>query len=192
MKHNIVADTSFYSCNIKDLSRLDLITYYLENYQFHAGHIILDKELLPNIDCDKTIADKISRRESANYTELFKALCLRDDKHIEEDGEYEAIGIALELALTNELHRLIIDDSTPRNFAKKIPLLKEKTMGTIGFIRDSYHKDRIITKEQCIAHLKAIHRAYETNPDKNHRPCSMDEKIVKNVLLPLIQELENA
>ena len=192
MKHNIVADTSFYSCNIKDLSRLDLLTYFLENYQFHAGHIILDKELLPNIDCDKTIADKISRRDSANYTELFKAISQRKNKHIEEDGEYEAIGIALELALTNELHRLIIDDSTPRNFAKKIPLLKEKTMGTIGFIRDSYHKDRIITKEQCIAHLKAIHRAYETNPDKTHRPCSMDEKFVREVLLPLIQELENA
>lgn len=192
MKQNIVADTSFYSCSIKDLNRLDLLLHYLENYQFHAGHIILDKELLPHIDCAKTIADKISRKETLNYTELFRALCQRDDEHLENDGEYEAIGIALELALTNDLHSLIIDDATPRKLAQKISLLEDKTRGTIGFIRDSYHKDSIITKEQCIAHLKAIHSSYENNPDKTHRPCSMDDKLVQKVLLPLIQELENA
>ncbi len=113
---------------------------------------------------NETIRKKFAYKES-NYAELFKPLSDRDPKHIEKDGEYEAIGISVDLSLTNSLHCLILDDDEPKKFAmfnvaKKFPELKDKIHGTVGFINNSYTNDSLISREQCIDHLKAIHYVY--------------------------------
>ncbi|MPL77886.1 hypothetical protein SDC9_23746 [bioreactor metagenome] len=196
MKKNVVADTSFFICNACNLRRIDLLLNYLNLYQFYAGPIILNKEI-PNMGKeDETIRKKFAYNES-NYAELFKPLSDRDPKHIEEDGEYEAIGISVDLCLTNSLHCLILDDDGPKKFAmfnvaKKFPELKDKIHGTVGFINNSYTNDSLISREQCIDHLKAIHYVYLQYQQKgeNRRPCSMDPAFVNKSLLPLIKKLE--
>jgi len=196
MKNNVVADTSFFICHACNLRRTDFLLNYLDLYQFYVGPIILMKEL-PNMGKDdETIRKKLIYKES-NYAELFKMLSARDSKHIEEDGEYEAIGLAVELSLTNNLKYLIIDDKGPKNFAKntitkKFLELNGKIVGTVGFICNCYRIDSLIEKEKCLENLKAIHTAYleyEQN-GKTQRPCSMDDKFINNTLLPLITDLE--
>lgn len=200
MKGNISADSSFYICNAFNLKRTDLLINYLDLYQFYAGPIIFDNEITDIFIQHPEIRKKITRVESpysTAYTDLFKILSPRKKEHIEEDGEYEAIGLAIELTLTKSLHSLIIDDNGPKNFAKiqianLFPDLHGKIRGTVGFIRYCYVNDSVITKEQCIAHLTAIYErflAYQIHGEIR-RPCSMDAKFVKNTLLPLIKELE--
>lgn len=200
MKGKVSADSSFYICCAFNLKRTDLLTKYLDLYQFYAGPIILDQEITDLFIQHPEIHKKITRVEnkySKAYTELFKLLSPRKKEHIEEDGEYEAIGLAVELTLTTSLHSLILDDNGPKNFAKiqianLFPDLEGKIRGTVGFIRYCYVNDTLITKEQCIAHLTAIYERflqYQTNGE-TQRPCGMDEKFVKNTLLPLIKELE--
>lgn len=198
MKKNVAADTSFYVCTACNIKQTDVLLHYLNNYQFHAGKIILDEELPDMGKNNDAIREKISRN-NANYTELFKALSKRKDKHIENDGEYEAIGIAIELSLTNSLHCLILDDNSPKKFAKniiaaKFPELIGKVHGTMGFMEMSCLEDKLIKKEEVICNLKKMYQSYidfEKSGKKEHRPCSMDEKLVNTVLLPLIQKLEN-
>lgn len=192
---NVVADTSFFICNACTLKRCDLLLQYLDLYQFHAGKNIM-KEIRRMEPCDIEICSKIkSINVNANYIELFKHISTRNSNHIEDDGEYEAIGIAIELSLTKEgLHCLILDDKKAKNFASsKFPQLREKIHGTIGFISNSYQKDRQISKSQCLYHLKAIHQTYVEHKKDGilERPCAMDESFVNKHLLPLIKEVEN-
>lgn len=201
LKGNISADSSFYLCNAIDLKRIDLLKNYLDIYQFYAGTIILNEEISDILKEYPEINDKIKRVESKyseKYNELFKVLSKRNEKHINEDGEYEAIGIAIELAIADNLSYLILDDHSPSNFAKnqiavKFPELFGKIVGTVGFIRDSYLKDSLITRDQCVSHLKSIYQTYldYQKMGKSKRPCSMDEKFVNKTLLPLIKEVEN-
>lgn len=195
MKKNVVADTSFFICNACTLKRCDLLLQYLDLYQFHAGKNIMDE--IPHMEpCDKEIRSKIkSINVNANYIELFKPISTRNSDHIENDGEYEAIGIAIELSLTKEgLHCLILDDKKAKNFASsKFPQLHGKIHGTIGFIYNSYKEDRLISKPQCLYHLKAIYQAYVEHKKDGilERPCAMDENSVNKHLLPLIKKVEN-
>ena len=198
MKKNVVADTSFFICHACNLKSYDLLHQYLDLYTFHAGPIITQREL-PHLGTqNEEIRSKISIRNN-NYTELFKALSPRTSDHLTHDGEYEAIGIAIELSLTQDLHCLILDDNGPKNFAKNhiaplFPELSGKIHGTVGFIANSHRIDKLNPKSNCIDHLKAIYQAYLTYQasGKPQRPCGMDPTFVRTTLLPLISELENS
>jgi len=195
LKNKVVADTSFFCCYAYNLKRSDWLLHYLDLYEFHYGPNI-KRELSSLHDHKDLIYDKLVY-ENHDYNELFKALSDRDDKHIEEDGEYDAIGIAITLSLTNSLKYLVLDDKGPKNFAKFqiAALFKEldgKICGTVGFINNSHCTDALIQRDHCVEILKTIyqtHCEYEMRGDPK-RPCSMDSRFVKNELIPLISKLE--
>lgn len=173
MKKNVVADTSFFICNICDLKKYDLLLRYLDLYQFYAGNNI--KRELPNVRShNEEIRRKICFMSTkVNYGELFKLLSSRSPHHIKNNGEYEAIGIAIELSLTESLHCLVLDDKRPKKFVlnKIVPLfpkLKGKIYGTIRFIDNSCRIDKLIPKSQCIDHLQAIHHAWIKSQKLTH------------------------
>ena len=115
MRKHVVADTSFYICHACNLKRTDLLEKFLQSFQFHYGPIIDDE--IPHLGKNDDKIRKQITHHPDNYAALFKPFSKRG-KHLEEDGEYEAIGIAVELSMTGELDYLIIDDNGPKNFAK--------------------------------------------------------------------------
>jgi len=196
MRKHVVADTSFYICHACNLKRTDLLEKFLQSFQFHYGPIIDDE--IPHLGKNDDKIRKQITHHPDNYAALFKPFSKRG-KHLEEDGEYEAIGIAVELSMTGELDYLIIDDNGPKNFAKNkiaqiYPILsRDKIVGTIGFIRDCHKKESLLTKDECVNHLKSMydtHLLYKEEGQKQ-RPCSLDDKFVEETLLPLIKELED-
>lgn len=196
MRKNVVADTSFYICHACNLKRIDHLENLLQSFQFHYGPII--NEEIPHLGKHDDRLRKQITPHATNYAVLFKPFSKRG-KHLEEDGEYEAIGIAVELSMTGELDYLIIDDNGPKNFAKNkiariYPTLStEKIVGTVGFIRDCHKKESLLTKDECISRLKSMydtHLLYKKE-GRTQRPCSLDDKFVEETLLPLIKELED-
>lgn len=194
MKHgNVVADNSFYSCHVCDLQRIEWLERYFSLYQFHYG-TNLRSEMPKRITSSQCL--NAATFHERDYSELFRPFIGRTPIH-HNDGEYEAIGIACNLALTDDLAYLILDDRVPNKCAKriaeeKILALQGKVIGTIGFIRDSHLKDQLLNQGEVLEILHAIHDRFQaqSSPSGKHRPCSMDPHVVENVLLPVIADIE--
>jgi len=188
-KHgNVVADNSFYSCYICDLQRREWIERFISLYQFHYGPTLYSE--MPKPLSSQCLSTAIRHEE--DYSALFLPLITSSHyTNHHEDGEYEAIFIACKLAQTSDLAYLILDDRVPYKCAKRIPVLQEKVTGTIGFIKDSYLKDQVLSQKEAVDMLKAIHERFSQESSEKHRPCSMDPIVVEQVLLPAIDEVKN-
>lgn len=190
---NVVADTSFYSCHACDLQRIDWLERYFSLYQFHYGKK-LRSEMPERITSSQCLNEATCHER--DYSELFRPFIGRTPSH-HKDGEYEAIGIACNLAQIDDLAYLILDDRVPYKCAKriaeeKIQGLQGKVTGTIGFIKDIHLKDQLLNQEEVLEILHAIYDRFQAqqSSSEKHRPCSMDPKAVKEILLPAIAEIE--
>ncbi|MCZ7382161.1 MAG: hypothetical protein O8C64_11415 [Candidatus Methanoperedens sp.] len=179
----IVPDSSFYICFTNDLKRRECFYEVANLYSVYIGRRIL-KEICKEVSGDKNFLSTV-RIINFDYYELIKPYFGRNEDHI-DDGEYEAIGIAHFLAEKGYLKYLIIDETRAKNFVTKhFPYLINNTVGTIGFIRDSCCKDRKISTSKALGILNAIKEAVDSG--KTNRPCSMDTKSYKNILIPTIE-----
>lgn len=181
----IAPDSSFFICFKCDLKRNDLLYEIVDNYSIYVGNRIL-KEISTKKTDEKLIS--IVNVVEVDYYELIKPYFGRNPSHL-DDGEYEAIGIAHFLNDLNCLEFLIIDEAIARNFViKHFPDLKNKLVGTVGFIRDSYCKTAVIELSVALEILNLMYKA--VNNIKTKRPCSMDTKNYKNILIPTIKKLK--
>ena len=163
MKENIVADTSFYICNISELNCPKLIEKYLENYKFHIGFEILSE--LPSALANENYFKNNVELHKDDYSILWKPFFTRSKKH-QKDGEYNAIGIALTLKIQNRLRHLILDDKKAKKFAKSNNFnLETHIVGTVEFIKISCFMDQFITKGECLQYLEILYQKYH-NQDR--------------------------
>ena len=182
MSECIVSDSSFYICFLSDLKKRKWLYKFLNYYSFHLGEKILG-ELPDCVRKDEGFIVKVSIDEY-DYYELIKPFFGREKKH-RDDGEYEAIGIAYHLNRKNSLKCLIIDESKARNFVNRhFPKLREKLVGTIGFIRNCYLEESIDIV-CALDILTSIKDAVEKG--EKERPCSMNEKNYRKILMPAIK-----
>lgn len=180
---SIAADTSFYSCFFCYIKDINYLYNFLNCYLFHIGPQI-GIELPKKLREDPIFKSQINY-EKFEYLELMKPYLKRDISHT-TDGEYEAIGLAYNLDIKNELKYLIIDDRKPHKFVKRhFSHLDKYLVGTIGFIRDCCCKDSHIDKKETIKLLNHIKELTE-NSSEDIRPCSMDKKKYISIIDPTI------
>lgn len=184
MEDGVASDSSFYICFGSDLKRKDWLRKFVNIYSFYAGKQIKKESI--SLFKDENFNSSIKFVEF-DYYELIKPFLGRDSKHM-NDGEYEAIGIAHFLESKGCLKYLIIDDLTPRNFVTRhFPDLGKNLVGTIGFIRDCCCEDKKIKCEQAIEILNSIKESVEKG--EVNRPCSMDIKNYKEILIPAMEKI---
>lgn len=191
MIENIVADTSFYLCYYNDINKRDFLDIFLNTYSFHLGPKIF-KELPSELsECSKFQSSTVFSEVS--FFELIKPYFGRSKEH-ENDGEYEAIGVALHLNLHSNLKYLILDEKIAHNFVQSnFKSLTPKLKRNFSFIRDCYKIDSLISLSIAIEILETIKSCAEKailEGNKHKRPCSTDIKVYNNILIPLIEELK--
>lgn len=180
---SIAADTSFYSCFFCYIKDINHLYNFLNHYLFYIGPQI-KIELPEKLRKDPIFNSRINYAKF-DYYELMKPYLKRDISHA-TDGEYEAIGLAYNLDIKNELKYLIIDDRKPHNFVKMhFKHLDKYLVGTIGFIRDCCCNDNYISQEEAINLLNHIKFLVKNSTD-NKRPCSMDKKKYISIIDPTI------
>jgi len=182
----VISDSSFYICFSCDLKRKDWLYNFLEIYSFYLGTKILN-ELPSSLFKDKKFISKVNKH-NCDYYELIKPFFGRKSKH-RDDGEYEAIGIAYYLLSKDCLKYLILDESIARNFVERyFPDLKEKLVGTIGFIRACCCVDKNIHPKHAIGILNTIKETVEKG--EKDRPCNMDKKNYQKILIPVMKDIK--
>jgi hypothetical protein len=193
MAECIVADSSFYCCFESDISKQEDLLFLLKKYDFFLGQNITNEipETLRN--CDE-FADSINFIEG-NFFELVRPVFGRSKEH-ETDGEYEAIGIAYHLNEHFNLKNLILDDFIAYKFTKRnFEELSKKLTRTIGFVKDCCYLEKTVSPEKTLNILSSMKKSFEQYEkdvsQKRKRPCSLDEKVYKQILIPLIIQIED-
>jgi hypothetical protein len=130
-----------------------------------------------------------------NFFELIRPFFTRSPKH-ENDGEYEAIGIAYHLNEHYNLKYLILDDSIAYKFTKKnFDTLAKKLIRTIGFIKNCCYIDKSLSSQRTLEILLEMKKSFEIYneniSEKKKRPCSLDQKVYSTILIPLIAQLQD-
>lgn len=185
MEEGVSADSSFYICLYSDLSLNDMLLHFLKCYEFYIGERILS-ELPENISLNENIYSGLKKIET-DYYELIRPYFGRNRHHV-DDGEYEAIGIAYFLEISELLRYLILDDKRARNFVERhFRILSHKLVGTVGFIRDCCCVDNKIDPENAIKILNNILSLIQQ--EKKRRPCGIDEKN-KNLIMKIINQVQ--
>ena len=191
MNETVVADTSFYLCYHDDINKRDFLDVFLDSYSFHLGPRILN-ELPVALSKSDRFLSAIKFNDEC-FFELIKPYFGRSENH-RNDGEYEAIGLAYHLNFHFGLKYLIIDDKRAYNFVTaNFTSLEHKLIRNIGFIVNSCKKDSIISLEMAIEILESIKLCVEKgiSEGNTNRPCSIDMKVCRKILIPLIKELKD-
>ena len=191
MNETVVADTSFYLCYHDDINKRDFLDVFLDSYSFHLGPRILN-ELPVALSKSDRFLSAIKFNDEC-FFELIKPYFGRSENH-RNDGEYEAIGLAYHLNFHFGLKYLIIDDKRAYNFVKaNFTSLEHKLIRNIGFIVNSCKKDSIISLAMAIEILESIKLCVEKgiSEGNTNRPCSIDMKVCRKILIPLIKELKD-
>lgn len=188
---NVVADSTFYICYSSDINKIDFLNTLVKSYSFHIGPHVL-KELPHNlVSCDLFISSLDINEIS--FFEIVKPYFGRTNIH-EDDGEYEAIGIAYHLDTFSDLNHLIIDDKIAYNFVQNnFPSLKSKLIRNIGFIVNCCKTDAVVPLDYIIELLETIKQCVEKSysSGSKKRPCSIDIKLCKTYLVSLIKQLKD-
>jgi len=180
---SVSSDASFYIGFADDLKRTDWLFIFLKHYHFYIGNKIM-KEISKSLSSNSTFLKSIHYTD-VDYYELVKPYFGRHPKHL-DDGEYEAIGIAHYLYLGDILHSLIIDEKRIRNFVNRhFPYLKNKLVGSVGFIRDCCLKDGLIDKSQAIDMLTAT----TTIIEKGKMVFGVDKNTYEVIIAPILRNL---
>lgn len=190
MFNNIVADASFYICYQDDINKREILDIFLDSYTFYIGPCILSE--LPALLSKNDRFQSSIKLNNEQFFELIKPFFGRSENH-RNDGEYEAIGLAYHLNLHFGLKYLIIDDKRAYNFVNaNFPSLKNKLTRNIGFIIKSCKKDSTISLVMAIEILESIKEYVEKviSEGTNCRPCSVDIKVCRKILIPLIGQLK--
>lgn len=188
---NVVADSSFYICYCNDINKNVFLNKLLDIYSFHVGSCIL-RELPPELTECNIFQSSVNFTEFS-FFEIVKPFFGRSDRH-KDDGEYEAIGLAYYLNTSSELKNLIIDEKRAYKFVKNnFPSLQPKLTRNIGFIVNCYKKDDVVTLRSIIDILETIKDCIEKSNAEGciKRPCSIDIKVCKTILISLINELKD-
>ena len=193
MPECIVADSSFYCCFESDIRKQEDLVLLLMKYDFFIGQNIKNEIPESLFDCDEFI-DSIFFLEE-NFFELVRPFFKRSKEH-EKDGEYEAIGIAYHLNEHFNLKYLILDDIIAYKFTKKnFDGLSKKLTRTIGVVKNCCYLDKTMSPEKTLEILLAMKKSFEIYEKdispKRKRPCSLDEKVYKQILIPLIIKIED-
>jgi hypothetical protein len=193
MVEYVVADASFYCCCESDIKKRDFLISLLSKYDFFMGKIILG-EIPPSLSECEEFTNSIFITDE-NFFELLRPLFSRSAEH-ENDGEYEAIGIAYHLNEHYNLKYLVLDDFiaykwTKRNFIA----LSKKLTRTIGFVKTCCYIDKTLSPDrtlEILLEMKKTFEVYEVNTsEKKKRPCSLDKKIYDTILIPLIIQIQD-
>ncbi len=164
MERNCVsADASFYIGFAEELNRIDWLLHFTNLYLFYIGNRV-NKEIPTPLSNNDKFLDSV-KPIVVDYWQLVKPYFNRSIKH-KEDGEYEAIGIAHFLYLQHSLSYLVIDERRAYNFVlRHFPYLKNNLVGSIGFVRDSCNKDKMINNTFGIEILNTIIKEIENGKD---------------------------
>jgi|GEM_PF-752045 hypothetical protein len=193
MTENIVADSSFFCCCETDIRKREVLLLLMSKYDFFIGNK-LQNEIPNSLLIDEVFVHSIYVKEE-DFFELIRPFFKRSKKH-EDDGEYEAIGIAYHLNEHYNLKFLILDDSVAYKFVKaNFKDLSNKLTRTIGFIKNCCYIDKSLSPETTLKLLLEMKKAFETYEtiisDRKVRPCSLDRKIYSTILIPLITQLQD-
>jgi hypothetical protein len=193
MVDNIIADSSFYCCCESDIQKRDIVILLLSRYDFFIGKNIMREIPASLLGCED-FTNSISIVEE-NFFELVRPVFTRSSEH-ENDGEYEAIGIAYHLNEHYNLKYLILDDIIAYKFTKKnFDALSKKLTRTIGFIKGCCYIDKTLSAELTLEILIQMKKSFELymddNSEKKKRPCSLDQKIYSTILIPMIHQLQD-
>lgn len=181
----IAPDSSFFICFSNDLNRHELIHDTATMYSIYIGKRVLNET--SQIFEDETLRSMVAEID-VDYYEIVKPYFGRSEKH-EEDGEYEAIGIAFFLYQKNDLRFLILDERRATKFTNRyFPELSESLVGTVGFIRDCCIVDRKISQDRAIEIFTAMKEAIEGGVKE--MPCGMDKTTYKKILISTMKEIE--
>ncbi|MDI9394462.1 MAG: hypothetical protein QM426_03155 [Euryarchaeota archaeon] len=191
MTENIVADTSFYLCYHNDIRNNECLNAFLDSYSFYLGSRILSELPKSLVESDNFLS--VVNFNDESFFELIKPFFGRSTTH-ENDGEYEAIGLAYHLNLHFGLKYLIIDDGRAYKFvASNFKSLEHKLTRNIGFIVKSYKEDSVLSLKMAIEILESIKLCVQKaiTEGSTSRPCSADPKVCREILIPLIQKLKD-
>ncbi len=187
MRECISSDSSFYICFLNELEREDWLFDFLDSYSFYMGERI-NSEVFEKNPKNEMLKVKVEDLGEFNYYELIRPYFGRSIDKM-KDGEYEAIGIAHFLKDWGILSYLILDDLRPRKFVlRHFPQLQDNLVGTIGFIRDCCCLDKKISQKRAIEILNSIKKSLELG--YKERPCGMDTKSYKSILIPVISKID--
>ena len=181
MAECVVADSSFYCCCESDIQKRGSLIFLLLKYEFFIGKIIQEEIHVSLLNCEEFTKSIFVVEE--NFFELLRPLFTRSTEH-ENDGEYEAIGIAYHLNEHYNLKYLILDDIIAYKWTKKnFNDLSKKLTRTIGFIKNCCYTDKTLSPErtlEILLEMKKSFEIYEANvSEKKKRPCSLDKYIKK-------------
>lgn len=193
MAEYVVADSSFYCCCESDIQKRDFLLSLLLKYDFFIGKRIKEEIPVSLLDCEEFMNSILVSEE--NFFELIRPLFTRSTEH-ENDGEYEAIGIAYHLNEHYDLKYLILDDIVAYKWTKKnFNALSKKLTRSIGFIKNCCYIDKTLSPErtlEILLEMKKSFEVYEANTsEKKKRPCSLDKNVYSTILIPLISQLQD-
>lgn len=189
----VIADSSFYCCCESDIKKRDVLISLLLKYDFFLGKRIKNEIPASLSNCEE-FTKSVSIIEE-NFFELIRPFFTRSAEH-ENDGEYEAIGIAYHLNEHYNLRYLILDDIVAYKFTKKnFASISKKLILTLGFVKICCYEDKTLSfdeSHEMLLEMKRSFEIYEKDPSlKKKRPCSLDSTIYTQILIPLISQLED-
>lgn len=167
MTKEIISDSTFYICFLDDISYPEGLKKIIssEKFKFVIGPVV-ETEIGRSSNYHLIESDLSKVREkplSFNYGEIVRPFLGIDEI---KKGEHEVIGIAIVYHLKGKDFILILDEDGPRNvIEKKLPGIKPKMTGTIGFIARCYCEYPIYIKNEAINILERIRNSkFRTQP----------------------------
>jgi predicted nucleic acid-binding protein len=152
--HNIIADSSFYSCFLDDINDPDFLYRIIEKFDFY---------ITPIVECEIKIEKNKSLKENKkiiridNYIDFGEILKPFLSKKIIDKGEHEVIGLGFHFLMIGIPFYLVIDDKEARSFVKKnLSVLCACLHGTVGLIYLCCCNFGIFSKSETVATFNKI------------------------------------
>jgi predicted nucleic acid-binding protein len=149
-KLHVVADASFYLFFLDDIKKPNYLIRIVSHFrfQFIVGKKVLDevKTSESYSSINPTIDQWIQHFNLVYFGEILRPFfSLEEIKR----GENEVIAISYILSELNYSFLIVLDDSSARKFVERMfPQIKDKMMGTLGFLKYCYCNERVLSKSE--------------------------------------------